>query len=315
VCALRVAVTKMATVDVEPVERITRGRQRFNLLMCSGGLVGIGAVLWFFVHTRAGQSFDSRALRGQDLQSPRLIRGSSTFVQYGLRIGFAVVCVLAIMAVVRGDRVAVVFAALSGFGSFFTTQALKVIVSRPILVAVTVDDRRPNSFPSGHSTAALGIAVACVILCPGATKLFAVLAAAPYAAAIEVCTLFARWHRPSDVFGAVFVVLFWTFAALFGTRWFPVREQPARGVRSVIIAELGLVLLASIGVATTRSMTASGLRARRLIVDVAAGRNAEVVGASFDLAATAMIILTAAFLGVLLASCRPLRSRPPVSRA
>ena len=103
-------------------------------------------------------------------------------------------------------------------GSNVTTQILKYhVITRPDL------SQAPNSLPSGHTTVALSIALAAVIVAPSAWRSIVAIGVSATATLVGVATVLGRWHRPSDVVAATFVCLLWAAlglltAALVGHR-------------------------------------------------------------------------------------------------
>src|ERR1035437_7730185 len=103
-------------------------------------------------------------------------------------------------------------------GAYLTTQILKYD-----LFARLGSDHGPNSLPSGHTTVALSIALAAVIVAPSAWRSIVAIGVSATATLVGVATVLGRWHRPSDVVAATFVCLLWAAlglltAALVGHR-------------------------------------------------------------------------------------------------
>jgi membrane-associated phospholipid phosphatase len=112
-------------------------------------------------------------------------------------------------------------------GACATTEVLKhFILGRPDLV-------NPNplgpSFPSGHTTVAMSLAVALVLVVPPNRRALVALLGLAYACAVGAGVLTAGWHRPSDVMGAFLVVTAWAAAgtaALVMWRGAPPEAEP-----------------------------------------------------------------------------------------
>jgi len=102
-------------------------------------------------------------------------------------------------------------------GANATTQVLKPSLG----AAAPFGDPRAelqSSFPSGHATVAMSLALAAVLVAPPSWKLFVALGGAAYAAAIGISLLIQASHYPSDVAGGYLVTGAWAGAvgALFG---------------------------------------------------------------------------------------------------
>jgi len=165
----------------------------------------------------------------------------------------------------RRPRVAAAIVLIS-FGANASSQILKPLLAEPHLGSLfgfhhLVD---PASWPSGHATAAMSLALCCVIAAP--TRWRPRIAAVMAAFTVVVCYSFLElgWHYPSDVLGGFLLAVVW---ALFGTavletvnaRW-PGRRSPAPGplaapvslsealtpVAAVVLGAIGLALIVAI---------------------------------------------------------------------
>lgn len=67
----------------------------------------------------------------------------------------------------------------------------------------------PNSFPSGHATAAASIAVGLLLVLPPLLRAPSVVLSAVVVAIVGISTLIAGWHRMADAIGGVFVATAW----------------------------------------------------------------------------------------------------------
>jgi membrane-associated phospholipid phosphatase len=112
-------------------------------------------------------------------------------------------------------------------GANLTTQLLKVTLEHARNKAFEhgVELPWPNSFPSGHTTAAASIAVALLLVVPARHRLAALLAGATLTAAVGLSVVILAWHYPSDVLGGLLVVGAWGFAALAYLRFRTDRDR------------------------------------------------------------------------------------------
>jgi membrane-associated phospholipid phosphatase len=177
-------------------------------LAAAYALATTGAYL-FFVRTGVGQRLDAAAeapLRPPLVEAESLLRGLDVS---------ALVAVLAAIGVLafwrgRADLATVVVAVV--LGSNVTTQVLKhTVFERPHLISEAY--RLPNSFPSGHVTAAASIAIAAVLVMSRRLRPAVALAGSATTMIVGLATVAAGWHRPSDVMGAWFVVGAWAALA------------------------------------------------------------------------------------------------------
>jgi membrane-associated phospholipid phosphatase len=128
-----------------------------------------------------------------------------------------------------GRRREVVAAAAVVAGANLTTQLLKTTLehARHRAFEHGIELPWPNSFPSGHTTAAASIAVALLLVVPARHRLVAATAGAALTAAVGFSVVILGWHYPSDVLGGLLVVGAWGFAAL---AWLRLRAGRDRAV-------------------------------------------------------------------------------------
>jgi membrane-associated phospholipid phosphatase len=108
-----------------------------------------------------------------------------------------------------------------------TSEILKPLLAHPHVGYGGVRIGAP-SWPSGHSTAALGLAIAFLIVSPPRLRPYVALAGALFAACVGVLLLILAWHMPSDVVGGYLVASVWGAIALAGLR-LAGRRSPAPG--------------------------------------------------------------------------------------
>ena len=125
-------------------------------------------------------------------------------------------------------------------GANVTTQALKVLTAEP---RALVD---PQSWPSGHATAAMTVALCVLIAAPPSLRPIAAALGAGFALAVAYSVLLLGWHFPSDVIGAFCVAAAWTAAGL-AVLWAAERGAEHRAVR--LRAALTPPLLVALGAA------------------------------------------------------------------
>ncbi len=100
-------------------------------------------------------------------------------------------------------------------GANLTTQVLKAALSHPRYQPL-LGYRQVGSasFPSGHATGSLSIALALVLVAPRPWHLAALLAGSAFALAVSCSVLVLNRHFPSDVLGGWLVTGAWFFAVL-----------------------------------------------------------------------------------------------------
>ena len=129
------------------------------------------------------------------------------------------VCLAAIpvaVALLRGrPRLAIAVAAIL-LGANVTTELLKPLLAHP-RAAWLLGGRAPvgpASWPSGHATAAMSLALTSVLAAPGRLRPVVATLGAAFAVAVSYSFLSLGWHYPSDVFGGFLVAATWTGAVV-----------------------------------------------------------------------------------------------------
>jgi membrane-associated phospholipid phosphatase len=192
-----------------------------GLAMLSG--LGLAATAYAALRTSQGQQVDLAARDA--LSSPpdvlsRLYEGLG-WVSPQL-VGFSLLVCIA-LAVLR-DRFDLALGALVIIaGANITTQILKRSVFPDLKLSPGA-----NGLPSGHTTAAMSIALAAVLVAPPVWRSMVAVGVYLTATLVGVALVLGRYHRPSDVLAAAFVCLGWAALGLLaahGAR----RRRPVAG--------------------------------------------------------------------------------------
>lgn len=202
------------------------------------------AVYIAFVRTSLGQAVDESAMRGAQVSQPRIIEVLSRTLDGTSLVSLGLISlVAAAIALLRRRVDLAVGAGVLVLGANLTTQALKLNLERPGL-----DAPGPNSLPSGHTTAAVSVAFALVLVLPYAMRAAVALAGAAYVTVIAVATVWAHWHRPSDTVAALLVVLAWggLVVAVIRARRSLTRQRPRTGRTASRLATMPLTLAGTI---------------------------------------------------------------------
>jgi membrane-associated phospholipid phosphatase len=228
-------------------------------LACLAGL-GVTLVLAYFAPPFGGR--DAATLQGfTDLNRPHLaplvahVAHLANPTPFGL-IGLALV----VAALARGrGRVALAIGVVL-LGSVVTTETLKPLLSHPRSQEWLGEGQiAAASWPSGHATAAMALALCLVLAVPARWRPAASAAGGLFALAVSYAILVLGWHFPSDVIGGFLVAALWTALAVAAVayadeHWPPHREPVPRGpspltagVPAVLVgaAVAGAVLIAA----------------------------------------------------------------------
>lgn len=175
------------------------------VLLAAASAGGVLALYLLVVRTYWGQRLDEHAFVGHDFFTSRAAQADSflRIVSIGSLV-LAVALVAAVAVVRRRPRLALLAAASIGL-SILGTEILKhVLLERPQLVPSNLAD---NSYPSGHSTVGMSVAVAAMLVVPRRLLVATAAGAGLFGSAFGVAVVAAGWHRPSDAVGAFLVVI------------------------------------------------------------------------------------------------------------
>ncbi|MDQ1519897.1 MAG: hypothetical protein QOI55_970 [Actinomycetota bacterium] len=164
------------------------------------------------VRTTRGQELDNAAWLGRHAATARAAHAARIVLGTVSVTSLAVaLAVLIVVAYGRGrPRLALVVGA-AVFGANVTTEVLKhFVLERPVLLAHAPVAK--NTFPSGHSTVAMSVAVAAVLVAPRHWRGAVGVVGFVYASAVGSATLIVGWHRPSDVIAGFAVATSWAAA-------------------------------------------------------------------------------------------------------
>jgi membrane-associated phospholipid phosphatase len=209
--------------------------------------------------TGLGDVIDTRTLSAiRPLDPDATHAGWESRTRLGSPSSYLVFCLaLMLVAALRRRRRWVLVAPLTMLGSELTAQALKQLlaVPRPEVPFVIGE----AAWPSGHSTAAMTVALLAVLIAPRRMRPTVAVLGATGALCVGFGMVAVGAHYPTDIFGGYLWAAIWvTGAAIALLRWQerrpvvrPVDPRPV-GVRHLA----GPVLLLVIGAATAVSLAA-----------------------------------------------------------
>lgn len=237
------------------------------------------------VRTPLGQTVDTMMMRGADVHHARVVEVLNRALNGTTLVSLVLVCVAAAaIGFIRGRVDLAVAAGVLVIGANASTRLFKDRLPRPNLD----DFPAPNSFPSGHTTAAASVAFALILVLPFAIRGTVALIGAAYVTIIAVATVWAEWHRPSDTVAGLLVVLAWGAGAsalvrAYRSRITGVTARPNR-LSMLIFGGLG-TLSAVAGLLGIGAVVLS----ERAMPDLVSGRFAFVAGIAAIAAAVAAI--------------------------
>ena len=188
------------------------------------------ALIWLVAdHVPAAEVRDAIALRDFTLLSRPHVNGAANLLISLVDPALFVVWAAAIVgvALARGRRrVAVAVVAVLGLASL-TAETLKPLLAHHH-VEIGGAHVGAASWPSGHATAALALALCAVLVAPARRRRAVAWAGGLFALAVGCSLLIRAWHMPSDVLGGYLVAALWTALAVAGLRAAE-RRWPVRG--------------------------------------------------------------------------------------
>jgi len=267
--------------------------------MLAATCVVLFAALYFAAaRTSIGQRIDDAALR--DRTSDRSIQLASDQILDTISMSSLALATSALVfiAVVRARPRLAVCVGLFIVGANVTTQLAKSssILIRPTLLDSLSSLGSTPSFPSGHATVAMSVALGLLLVSTPRFRKAAGTVGVVYAILIGAATITGGWHRPSEVVGGYLVATAWAAAiaaivvALRGTGRAPGLRQPWRipaGATSPRLMAAGAILL--VGAALLAVGIALATKPRFEAVDFGAA----YVGALIGLAGSAVLLLAA----------------------
>jgi membrane-associated phospholipid phosphatase len=187
-------------------------------LIGAGTAAALLFLTWFLAfHVGVFERADQKILGGfTGLDSPRVSTLATHIAQLCDPKPYVYLAAIPVLiALARGrPRVAAALTAVM-LGANVTTQLLKPLLAHPRTTEF-IGGAPPiaaASWPSGHATAAMSLALCFVIAVPARLRPWAAALGGAFAVAVSFSFLTLAWHFPSDVFGGFLVAAMWTMLA------------------------------------------------------------------------------------------------------
>ncbi|WP_109638703.1 phosphatase PAP2 family protein [Lentzea atacamensis] len=247
-------------------------------VVAAAGFVFAAVVYVLAVLTRAGQTIENAALRGADRddvsETDAAWHALGQITVYSLAAAVVAVALVGVLRKRWDLTVAAVGVIVAGQ---LVVQVLKRwVLPRPGLVEVT-GGYAHNSLPSGHTTIAMTVLFAAIIVVPWKWRGVMLFFVLPWATAIGQYTLTVKWHRLSDTLAADGIAL--AIAAL--ASWWLQRKGsltvytgPRRAGRVVLVVFWSLIAAATLALGLILwgfPLAGEGLDADEWVVYLGAG--------------------------------------------
>jgi PAP2 superfamily len=118
------------------------------------------------------------------------------------------------LALIRGRRRLAAALPVVLVGAALTTEILKPLLATHRSDGWIESHISVASWPSGHATAALTVALCAVLVAPRRLRATVAVLGAAFAASVAYAILVLAWHFPSDVLGGFFVAAIWVLLAV-----------------------------------------------------------------------------------------------------
>jgi membrane-associated phospholipid phosphatase len=197
------------------------------------------------ISTRTGQLVAALMLGGRPADQVALQDAEAVLARVSIATLLLGSGGIATLAAMQGRRWLAAVAVLAIVGANLTTQILKAfVIERSDLLDGLVYPL-PNSFPSGHATAAASLAVGLILVAPPVVRAPLGFAAAIVAILFGVATITAGWHRMADAVAGACIAVAWGagLGAFLAVR----RRVDAVGARTARLARLAAVATVAIG--------------------------------------------------------------------
>ncbi len=109
-----------------------------------------------------------------------------------------------------------------------SAEVLKPLLAHPHAYA-GLKDITAASWPSGHATAAMTLALCAALVTPYAIRPLVTVLGAAFVFGVGLSLLILAWHMPSDVFGGYLLAGLWVSLALVAVRLAEQRRSITRG--------------------------------------------------------------------------------------
>jgi membrane-associated phospholipid phosphatase len=274
------------------------------LLGAASGIVLLALTWYGKAHITLIERADRSILRGfANLSRPGLDRFTKAVASLCDPKPYVILAAIPVLIALvrRRPRVAVTIGVII-CGANVTTEWLKVPLAEPHTLSLGNLTQLPGAtWPSGHATAAMSLALCMVIAAPARWR--PRVAAAMTAFSVAVCYSFLelKWHYPSDVLGGFLVAATWTLLAAAGldlvdARWPRRWGRPMAGRPSLSLGEaLAPIVILLVGAAACGILLA--LARPHAVVSYARDHELFVIGAG-AIGALGLVLATGTMLAL-----------------
>jgi membrane-associated phospholipid phosphatase len=264
------------------------------LLGCAACAVGVIALVLVAYHDAGAQHLDATALYGFATLNGGLLH----HVAWGFgMIGGVFPLALGLLGLYYlagrcGRRREAIAATVVVVAANITTEVLKLALAHPRIQSILgANQVSAASFPSGHATSAMSMAVAALLVVPPRWRAITATVGAVLVFGVSFSVLVLEWHFPSDVLGGLLVATGYGFAAVATLRYFETDPEQRR-TAAMILGPPSRDALEAAGVAVAFAAAAFALSRAESILDYAGTYTTTVLMAlAISSLATALLAL------------------------
>jgi membrane-associated phospholipid phosphatase len=222
-------------------------------LAAAGAFTVAAAAVWLLAFRIAsGTSADATIMTGfLGLRGPRVDPLVDAVAHLADPAPFAIATIaIVIVALLRRRPWLAGVAGVVLIGANVTTQLLKLVTAEPRLASAMADGHvDAASWPSGHATAAMTIALCAALVTPARWRALVLALGGIYTIAVAYSVLVLGWHLPSDVLGGFCVAGAWTLLGITAATMLERRRVPARPASALAPAAAAAAVVATAGLA------------------------------------------------------------------
>ena len=252
----------------------------------------VAAIVWVVAfRTAAGARLDATIMAGfLGLRGPRVDRLADAVAHLADVAPFALATLAIVtVALVRRRPWLAGMALVVLIGANVTTQALKLLTAEPRLASqLTGAHVDAASWPSGHATAAMTIALCAIVVVPSRWRPLTLAAGTTFTIGVGYSVIVLGWHLPSDVVGGFCIATAWTLLGIAAVTALERRRAPAR-----LGLEAALARSATAGLAIAAAIAAGALTRPEAALDYAAANTTFVVAATAIVGSAALALAAA----------------------
>lgn len=194
--------------DERRVDRLVIPLWVHGVAMIVAATTVLAILVRYCLHSYRGIRWDERLMSAWQVSEQTRVAVARVLVLVTVP-SVAVLLVLCVAIALLRKRVAIAVGAVVLIGgATVTTQILKYQVFERLPHA------GENSLPSGHTTVAVSVCLALVLVVPASWRLLVAPAAAAVGCAAGIATIVGSWHRPGDVVAGLAVCTAWLGIAL-----------------------------------------------------------------------------------------------------